>query len=316
MTQERRQQKDSRWNSEKKGLAMPSLSPAEAQDWAPHIVTSLGGRWFGDYGTCRCPAHEDRKPSLSVAAGDSAILVKCHSGCEASDVIDALKARGLWPSHQHKCVPNPRSKVKTCSQKDKAGTARWLWNQAKPVPGTLAERYLEKRYFKHRASAELRFLPDSKHGPSGKTLPCLVAAVRTPDGRLKGIHRTHLDPATGDKADLDDCRLWLGPCRTNAVHLGDPKDGLLGIAEGLETGDSASSLYGIPVWVALSASNLSLLTLPDCVKRIVIFGDNDVPGHKAALAAWNAYSAQGRASQIVFPLAGFGDFNDMVCAGL
>ncbi len=290
-------------------------SQVSPEAWAKHITHALGGRWFSDYGTCRCPAHDDRNPSLSVAAGDSTILVKCHSGCDASDVIDALKARGLWPSRQHECVPPPAQKNQPCVREDKAGIARWLWNQAKPVSGTLAERYLAKRSFKHTGSAELRFLPQSKHGPSGKTLPCLVAAVRNSEGALMGIHRTHLDPDTSDKADLEDCRLWLGPCRTNAVHLGDPKDGLLGIAEGLETGDSASSLYGIPVWVALSASNLSLLTLPNSVKRIIIFGDNDVPGQKAALAAWNAYSAQGRACQIVFPSAGFDDFNDMVvCA--
>ena len=38
-----------------------------------------------------CPAHEDRKPSLSVAEGDDArALVKCFAGCETSEIVSAL----------------------------------------------------------------------------------------------------------------------------------------------------------------------------------------------------------------------------------
>ena len=38
-----------------------------------------------------CPAHEDRKPSLSIGLGDDdRILIHCHAGCETSDVLDAL----------------------------------------------------------------------------------------------------------------------------------------------------------------------------------------------------------------------------------
>lgn len=44
----------------------------------------------------RCPAHEDRTPSLSVRQGDDGrVLLYCFAGCGAVDVIDAL---GLdWP---------------------------------------------------------------------------------------------------------------------------------------------------------------------------------------------------------------------------
>lgn len=45
-----------------------------------------------------CPAHEDRSPSLSIREDPSGkILVHCFSGCRQSDVITALKGRGLWP---------------------------------------------------------------------------------------------------------------------------------------------------------------------------------------------------------------------------
>jgi hypothetical protein len=41
-----------------------------------------------------CPAHEDRKASLSVKEGDDGkILVKCFAGCETEDVVAALGLR-------------------------------------------------------------------------------------------------------------------------------------------------------------------------------------------------------------------------------
>ena len=38
-----------------------------------------------------CPAHEDRKPSLSIReADDGRVLIHCWSGCSAADVVGAL----------------------------------------------------------------------------------------------------------------------------------------------------------------------------------------------------------------------------------
>lgn len=38
----------------------------------------------------RCPAHEDRSPSLSVSLGDKTILFNCWAGCEINAVREAL----------------------------------------------------------------------------------------------------------------------------------------------------------------------------------------------------------------------------------
>jgi len=44
------------------------------------------GRWMA-----RCPAHEDKSPSLSIRETDNGnILVHCFSGCAAADVVAAL----------------------------------------------------------------------------------------------------------------------------------------------------------------------------------------------------------------------------------
>jgi hypothetical protein len=48
---------------------------------AREIVARLRGRWFGTYGTVRCPAHEDKSPSLRIRDGEQgAPLVNCYSG--------------------------------------------------------------------------------------------------------------------------------------------------------------------------------------------------------------------------------------------
>ena len=44
---------------------------------------------------CRCPAHEDRNPSLSVTQRGGQVLVHCHAGCTQEAVLEALEARGL-----------------------------------------------------------------------------------------------------------------------------------------------------------------------------------------------------------------------------
>lgn len=62
------------------------------------IVAALGGKFnsASGKGTCRCPVHGDRTPSLSVTEKDGQILVHCHAGCTQDEVIAALKAEGLW----------------------------------------------------------------------------------------------------------------------------------------------------------------------------------------------------------------------------
>jgi len=49
---------------------------------ARELIQALCGRWHGSYGTARCPAHEDKNPSLSVSERDGKVLLKCHGPCD------------------------------------------------------------------------------------------------------------------------------------------------------------------------------------------------------------------------------------------
>jgi len=56
-------------------------------------LTSLGKspRRSGDGWVARCPAHDDREPSLSIGLGDDGkALLYCHAGCDASEVAARL----------------------------------------------------------------------------------------------------------------------------------------------------------------------------------------------------------------------------------
>lgn len=57
------------------------------------------GRWIA-----RCPAHDDRSPSLSIReTSDGTTLIRCHAGCGAADIVDAIgmHLRDLFPRREH-----------------------------------------------------------------------------------------------------------------------------------------------------------------------------------------------------------------------
>jgi putative DNA primase/helicase len=43
------------------------------------------------YHVAKCPAHDDREPSLSVSEGDDGkVLLKCHAGCDVEEIVGAM----------------------------------------------------------------------------------------------------------------------------------------------------------------------------------------------------------------------------------
>ena len=81
----------------------------QALPTAREIASALKGRQSGAGWSARCPAHDDRNPSLSIDEGDDGRpLVRCHTGCSQEDVIEALRSRGLWetPRNGERHVPS------------------------------------------------------------------------------------------------------------------------------------------------------------------------------------------------------------------
>ncbi len=288
---------------------------------AETIAKALGGQKAGGGWTARCPAHDDRIPSLSIRdADDNKVLVRCHAGCDQGRVIAALRSRGLWDRNGRKADSF------TCSQRRQAtsdpadhdranrtAAALRIWRAAVPAAGTPVEAYLRSRGIVMPVPARIGFHIGMKH-PSGGVLPAMVALVtRGADDVPLAIHRSFLSRFDTGKAPDFPQRMMFGPCRGGAVRLADPADVLM-VGEGIETCLAAMQATGLPAWAALSTSGLRTLDLPADVKDVIILADGDDPGEAAARDCALRWREQGRRVRIARPPRGM-DFNDMLMGG-
>jgi DNA primase len=102
----------------------------------------------------------------------------------------------------------------------------------------------------------------------------------------------------------------LGPIKGASIHLREPgASDCLVVCEGPEDGLSLLAMLGLPVWVAAGAGNLAALEFPPGIRSIVIGADNDATGRREADKAAVANAARGLAVRILYPQAGFKDFN-------
>ena len=184
---------------------------------AAEIAAALEGRREGRQWRCRCPIHGGR--SLLVRDGDAGrILVFCHGGCEARDVLAELRRSGLLggPSENYQLPAMRRND----HPDEAARTARALavWREARPADGTIVETYLANRGLALPPPQCLRFHPDCPH-PSGGRYPAMVALVEHSERGPVGVHRTYLRPDGSGKAAVETAKASLGPIAGGAVQL-------------------------------------------------------------------------------------------------
>lgn len=279
---------------------------------AREIVESLRGTWRRGKGMCCCPAHDDRTPSLSVTLGRKAILLHCFAGCTNDEIIAALGRHGVETRELFSGSGTP---LAPCEAPDRsADNASRLWQAARPLAGTPAEAYLVARAINNH-SVHLRYLERTPLGPKGAVqfLPAMLAAVSTDLG-IVAVHRTFLDPDLPKLAGFERPRRALGSLGTGAVRLASPVDGQLGLAEGVETALSATTLFGIPCWATLGNERFGLVSIPDSVRELHLFVDHDAGGVLAEKRARNAYSRPDRRIVIHKPDTPGFDWNDVLMA--
>jgi len=241
---------------------------------------------------CCCPAHADRTPSLSITLGSRAILVHCFAGCSNEAVMQGMARLGVRISDLFDGVGG----VVTSEPREELANrnALRLWREASILAGTPAERYLAGRGITV-SSPELRFHPRMPLGPKGavRFLPAQVAAVRN-DAGILALHRTFLDPDSDRLARFDQPKRGLGSPGSGAVRLAFPRGGRLGLAEGVESALSAMHLFGIPCWATLGNERFGLVTIPESIRELHLFVDNDAGGQLAEERAIEAHSREGR----------------------
>lgn len=136
----------------------------------------------GDHADARCPAHEDRNPSLSVdwredPGKGGVTLVRCHAGCDYVDVLAALElvpadlydtpparpaGRASSPAPRRRAKPRERVNAKTRERKDVSGdrgpglgrlVARYTYTDADGVVLGRVLRFEPKTFRQQRVSA-------------------------------------------------------------------------------------------------------------------------------------------------------------------
>jgi hypothetical protein len=302
---------------------------------AQETVKKMRGKWYGSYGMCRCPNHDDHTPSLRIRDGETgALLVSCYSGCDRLEIIEALKKRSAWqePGRERPRQPT-RSRRKYASRStapaprapsrpelDRIETARAIWEATTPSAGTIVERYWhEARGLSIPIPAVIHFGESVPYGyqqpdkPPPQRLPAMVAKVQAPDGDFAGIHATFLLPNGADKArNLPSDRLIFGCVGSGAIRLADAPDELA-IGEGIESTASYMQEFKVAGWAAMNTSGLKSIVLPPppIAFMVTLIGENDEGPSETAIAAATArLRLEGRLVGAAFPAEGFKDFND------
>jgi putative DNA primase/helicase len=284
---------------------------------AEDVAKALGGRKAGAVWMARCPAHNDRDPSLAIAVASSGkVLVHCHAGCDQRDVIAALQLQGAWKGRGQgagRSSPEPVGSYQPksdCDAMNRTEAALAVWRASHLAEATQVETYLRSRGLVIPVPPSIRFHPGLKH-PSGALWPAMIALLtHDSDEAPIAIHRTFLARDGNGKAPVEPARMMLGRCRGGAVRLAEMA-GVLMVGEGIETCLAATQATGHPAWAALSTSGMRALELPDEAGDVIVLADGDDAGEAAARDCARRWKREGRRVRIARPPWGM-DFNDLL----
>ena len=244
-------------------------------------------------------------------AGDGIELVKRILGLEFREAAAEIeKHLGEAPVVRRNEQP---------SDNRKREAMRALWKRSRPITSDdHAGRYLVARTGVVDFPSSLRYSADERYaGPPSSFHPAMVAKVDPSDiaivaGAKSALHRTYLgEYAT--KANVSSPRMMLGSMPSGAaVRLMEHGD-TLGIAEGIETAFSASALFNVPCWAALTAGLLQDWSPPVSVRNIFVFADNDhsMTGQAAAYVLAARLKAKGLHVIVELPDLMGNDWNDV-----
>ncbi len=178
------------------------------------------------------------------------------------------------------------------------------------APGAeVARRYLARRRIRVFEVLSLGLHPDLPYFESGREVgryPALVAVFQDPSGQAVTLHRIYLTP-DGKKAPVPAPKKTMPvpqglSLSGAAVRLGPPGP-VLGLAEGIETALAVMTATGQTCWATTSACLVEKVVLPEVVRRVIIWADNDQSktGLKAAAKLAERLVKEGRKVSLRLP---------------
>lgn len=245
--------------------------------------------------TCRCPAHNDRNPSLSIGTGeDGRALVKCHAGCETAEVVAAIglalrdlmpdsDGRGAKPRRGDGDTFRPRGPAKAESVTGTSGTTGGkTYSTAREAVADL-ERHRGERagdWTYRNATGEPVGLVLRWDGPKGKSiLPVSLNCTGWRIGAMPEPRPVYRLPELATAARAEPVYVCEGEKAADAARA-------LGLVA--TTSPGGGKAVGKADWSPLAG------------RDVVVLPDHDAPGEEYAAAVVElAYRAGARTVRVV-----------------
>jgi hypothetical protein len=279
------------------------------------IARALGGEISGGEVRAPGPGHLPKDRSLCVRLSPNAadgFVVHSHAGDDWESCRDYVRERAGLPFTKERGVPahapapeRPRSNGLS------------LWQEARDLRGTLAQKYLEGRSLLcgEDLSHAIRFHPACPF--KQERFPALLSLIRNiHSDEPQGLQRTALLPSgEAVKRDGKTFRMTLGAMKAGAVKIDPDKDVTQGlcIGAGLESTLTGRQMGYAPAWALLSDDGIANFPALPGLEGLTIFLENDErnqnqhASYECGLTWW----AAGRAVFTVRPIIG-NDLNDEI----
>jgi putative DNA primase/helicase len=285
------------------------------------IAKALNGTRSGKWINIRGPGHSGNDRSLGIMfdpeapggfrvhslAGDDPSECQAH----ARALIQKLLANGSLT------IESDTAETDETGAHSRTKAALAIWNEAQPILGTIAATYLASRNYQLTeaviAADSLRFHPVCPFGHC--FFPAMIGLMRDAiSADPVGIQRTALQDDGLGKRVLPDRmppKMMLGPAKHAAVMLQHASK-MVGVAEGIETALSASQVFRVPVWSAMSADGVASFPIVYGIRKLMIFPDHDEAGLIAAKTCARRHAKGGIEVEIRCPPKMNTDWNDFV----
>ncbi|HEX8902427.1 DUF7146 domain-containing protein [Vitreimonas sp.] len=285
------------------------------------IVAACGGILLDGGARALIPgpnhSHKDRSVSLRLTE-EGRILIHCFSPKDDwREVRRALTELGLLDEAPGGEAGARWSRPKIAAQpasEERVARARRIWDESRSLGHTIAAAYLRRRAVPDGLwdSPALRFHPHMTSLDDRIRRPAFIAGITSAEGALQGVQATLLTAHGTAKAAIPTPRRVIGKLMGGVIRLGEVQDELV-VGEGVETMLSASEVFDVPAWAALSADNLSRMIITAPLRRLIIAADNDDAGLRAA-ETLRTRMAPTIAVEIEPAPSPFNDWNAWACA--
>ncbi|MCF6777905.1 toprim domain-containing protein [Thiotrichales bacterium 19X7-9] len=267
--------------------------------------------------------------------GNSLDLIKSEMGY--SNFKDVLTYAKNFLNYEPTSEPVKQESVEKVAKIDLEETQRKekmkqyatkLFNNSKPIKGTLAEKYLNQaRGLNNYHDADIRFLPAiSGYAKNKKTgefdikvyTPAVLAFVKDKDNQINHVQVIRLDRNGNKNKEVKLAKQTYGSMNGFAVELNNKANReITYLSEGIETGLSILNINKkAHVLAVLGKSNFANIDLEKIADKIILALDNDgiskTFSDKTIVDAVKRLQENGKDVQIIMPEKPKSDFNDVL----